>query len=128
MAGADAPSKETVIRRFVQVASAPDSADAQVIDCCGDTLSFAQLLAIASGIASKLLSRFGEKPIVSIVSDNNPYVLAVILATWLLGGVAAPLDFHAPEALLKGMLEGIRPHCVILPESSEGNVKLTKGV
>ena len=68
------------------------------------------------------------KPIVSIVSDNNPYVLAVILATWLLGGVAAPLDFHAPEALLKGMLEGIRPHCVILPESSEGNVKLIKGM
>nr|WGJ61594.1 polyketide synthase 1 [Sanghuangporus sanghuang] len=126
MAGADAPSSDTVIRRFVQVASASETADVQVIDCCGDTLTYAQLLALASGIASKLRSSFGEKPIVSIVSDNNPYVLAVILATWLIGGVAAPLDFHAPEALLKGMLDGIRPHCVVLPDSSEGNVKLIR--
>lgn len=128
MAGMDAHQQDTVIHRFVEVATAPDTADAQVIDCCGDTLTYAQLLAIARGISKELRSKFGEKPVVSIVSDNNPYVLAVILAVWLLGGVAAPLDFHAPEALLKGMLEGIRPSCVILPETSEGNVKLVTGL
>ena len=128
MAGADAPSNDTVIRRFIQVASAPENADAQVIDCCGDSLTYVQLLSLASGIATQLREKFGEKPVVSIVSDNNPYVLSVILATWLLGGIAAPLDFHAPEALLRGMLEGIRPNCVILPETSEGNIKLLAGM
>ena len=127
MAGMDSHQQDTVIHRFVQVATASDTADAQVIDCCGDTLTYAQLLAIAGGISKELRSKFGDKLVVSIVSDNNPYVLAVILAVWLLGGVAAPLDFHAPEALLKGMLEGIRPSCVVLPETSEGNVKLVSG-
>nr|AKE48477.1 putative water-soluble melanin synthase [Inonotus obliquus] len=124
MVGADAPSSDTVIRRFVQVASSPEYNGAQVMDCCGDSLTYAQLLSLASGIAAQLREKFGEKPVVSIVSDNNPYVLSVILATWLLGGIAAPLDFHAPEAILRGMLEGIRPDCVVLPETSEGNVKL----
>lgn len=127
MAAPDAQSRETVIHRFIHVATAPETADEQVIDCCGDMLTYAQLLGLATGIAADLREKFGEKPVVSIVSDNNPYVLAVILAVWLLGGVAAPLDFHAPEGLLRGMLEGVKPNCVILPSTSEGNVKLVEG-
>ena len=127
MPAPDIASQETVIHRFIHNATASESADDQVLDCCGDTLTYAKFLDIAVGIAVELREKFGERPIVSIISDNNPYVLAVILAVWLLGGVASPLDFHAPEALLKGMLQGVQPSCVILPSTSEGNVKLVKG-
>ncbi|KAH8110239.1 hypothetical protein DFH11DRAFT_1514493 [Phellopilus nigrolimitatus] len=116
----------TIIYKFVEAATARGTAGAQSIECCGDSLTYGQLLSLALKIAEDLRLRFGEKPTVAFVSENHPYVLAVILATWLLGGVAAPLDYHAPEALLRGMLEGIRPACVVLPETAEGNVALVK--
>lgn len=117
----------TIIYKFVEAATARGTAGAQSIECCGDSLTYGQLLSLALKISEDLRLRFGEKPTVAFVSENHPYVLAVILATWLLGGVAAPLDYHAPEALLRGMLEGIRPACVVLPETAEGNVALIKG-
>ena len=117
----------TAIDRFVQVAQSPDTSGNQAIDCCGDELSYSQLFAIVYGIAQELRNKFGNRPIVAIVCENTPYTLATILATWLLGGIAAPLDVHAPETLLKGMLEGVRPTCVVLPDTASGNIKLVQG-
>ena len=117
----------TAIHRFIQVATAADYSSEQSIDCCGDVLTYGQLLALVEKFAAELHSKFGDRPVVSFVSENNPYVLISILATWLLGGVIAPLDYHAPEALLRGMLEGVHPTCVILPDTAVGNIAIVKG-
>ena len=117
----------TVIDRFIQLASSPETSDFKAIDCCGDELTYAQFLVVVHGIAHELLDKFGPRPTVAIVSENTPYTLATILATWLLGGVPAPLDVHAPESLLKGMLNGVRPTCVVLPDTATGSIKLVEG-
>jgi hypothetical protein len=38
-----------------------------------------------------------------------PYVLATLFATWKLGGVFAPLDYHVPRDILERMLHNIAP-------------------
>lgn len=118
----------TAIHRLIQVATAADYSSEQSIDCCGDVLTYGQLLALVEVFAAELHSKFGDRPVVSFVSENHPYVLISILATWLLGGVIAPLDYHAPEALLRGMLEGVHPTCVILPDTAVGNIAIVKGI
>ena len=44
-------------------------------------------------------------------------MLTIILATWL-AGVVASLGVHAPESLLRGMLEVVKLTIVILMESA----------
>jgi hypothetical protein len=38
-----------------------------------------------------------------------PYVLATLFATWKLGGVFAPFDYHVPWDVLERMLHNIAP-------------------
>ncbi|THH03281.1 hypothetical protein EW145_g6382 [Phellinidium pouzarii] len=116
----------TFIHKFIEVSTAADTSLFPSIECCGDVLSYRQLLLLSHQLAERFRRQFGKKPTIAIVSENHPYIIAVILATWLLGGVAAPLDVHAPESLLRGMLEGVKPACVVLPETSEVNLALVK--
>lgn len=119
----------TVIHRFVELALGADTALHSAVDCAGDTLNYVQLLALASALAREVVpeSDTQKKPIVAIISENHPYTLAIILATWLVGGVVASLDVHAPEPLLRGMLDTVKPGVVIFPEGVELPGKICKG-
>ena len=69
-------------------------------------------MAIATGLALELHQKYGTKPVVTI-SENRPYVLAILFATWKLGGVFVPLDYHVPREILECMLFNIAPTCVL---------------
>ncbi|KAI5117734.1 hypothetical protein M0805_002079 [Coniferiporia weirii] len=116
----------TLVHRLIDVSTSVETSSAASIECCGDVLSYRQLLILSCKLAESLHHQFGEKPTVAIISENHPYVLAVIIATWILGGTAAPLDHHAPELLLRGMLQGVQPTCIVLPEDSTVNLALAK--
>jgi acyl-coenzyme A synthetase/AMP-(fatty) acid ligase len=48
---------------------------------------------------------FNSKPVVAIVSENHPYVLAIMLATWKLGNDLAPLDHNVPKDIVEDIVE-----------------------
>ncbi|THH06897.1 hypothetical protein EW145_g3760, partial [Phellinidium pouzarii] len=113
----------------------PGSGHLQAVDCAGDILSYPQLVTLAYAISQELCAyaspqatngNTNAKFVVAIVSENHPYALATILGAWLAGGVAAPLDAHAPDALLRGMLAGVHPSVVVLPETAEAAVRIVK--
>jgi acyl-CoA synthetase (AMP-forming)/AMP-acid ligase II len=75
---------------------------------------------------SRTSSKYGPKPVVAIISENHPYVLAILFATWKLGGVFAPLDY---QEILERMLHNIAPICVLAPSTRTQPVlqKILKG-
>ncbi|KAI5117731.1 hypothetical protein M0805_002076 [Coniferiporia weirii] len=131
---ATAGTAPTAIHRLIELAADPNTARLPVIECAGDTLSYAQLLTLAAALARELRayttrlanSSKNVKLVVAIVSENHPYVLATILGAWLAGGTAATLDAHAPDALLRGMLSGVQPSVVVLPETAESAIRVAK--
>ena len=130
----------TVIHRFVELALDDATKHNLAVDCAGDTLTYAQLLALASKLSHDSdvipspqqkkninITERKQRPVVAIISENHPYTLCLILAVWLAGGVAASLDVHAPEVLLRGMLQAVKPHVVVFPERNEVLNKVFKG-
>ena len=123
-----APIPPTVIHRFVELALAADTAQTPAVDCAGDTLTYSKLLALASSLSLELAPGAEERrPVIAIISKNHPYTLSIIIAAWLIGAIAAPLDAHAPEPLLRGMLEVVAPSIVVLPEGVELSHRICKG-
>ena len=120
----------TTVDAFIQRATSPESAEWDALECGDDVLTYVELLQVAKGIALEIQDTCNgeKKPTVAIVSENHPYVFAVIFATWMLGGIVAPLDAHAPEPLLQGMLRNAEPSCVVLQSSNEKNVRLVGGI
>ena len=43
----------------------------------------------STGLALKLYQKNGPQPVVVVISENHPYVLAILFATWKLDGVFA---------------------------------------
>ena len=124
-----AESIPTVIHRLVELALGAGTCLNTAVDCAGDTLTYVQLLALASALTPQVIPTavLGQKkkPVVAIISENHPYTLAIILSTWLAGGVVASLDVHAPEPLLRGMLEAVNPNVVVHQEGVELHISQT---
>ena len=70
-------------------------------------------MAISTGLALELHKKYGPKLVVTIFSEIHPYVLAILFATWKLGGVFVPLDYHVPREILECILFNIAPTCVL---------------
>ena len=117
----------SLLGTFVGLASDPDTAKNVVLKCGKEKWTYSELHAISSGIALDLGRKYGLRPVVAVVSENHPYILAITLAVWKLGGIIAPLDHHAPPNLMEGMLRNIRPICVVCPSSDKATQSLAKG-
>src|SRR5271155_1007061 len=77
------------------------------LECGDESWTYGNLDAISTRLAFDLHQKYGPKPIVAIISENHPYVLATLFATWKLSGVFAPLNFHVPRNILERMLQNI---------------------
>ncbi|WP_168798075.1 amino acid adenylation domain-containing protein [Pacificoceanicola onchidii] len=81
------------------------------------TLSFAQLEALAWRIASRLRAH-GTNPgdRVAVIATKSALMPALALAIWKCGAVYVPLDQDAPVARLDTLVARIRPSCVLALE------------
>jgi hypothetical protein len=67
-------------------------------------------------------SKAWPKPIVAVISEIYPYMTTSLFATWKLGGVFAPLDYHVPCDILEHMLHNIAYLCLDSTESLIHNI------
>jgi acyl-CoA synthetase (AMP-forming)/AMP-acid ligase II len=118
---------ETLLEVFLGLATSDNFIDRDAVSCAGETWTYGDLNTISSGLAKTLGQRYGPRPTVALISENHPYVLALVLAIWKLGGIVAPLDRHAPSNLMEGMLRNVAPTFVTLFSSDVHNVKLVQG-
>ncbi|KAJ7644847.1 AMP-binding enzyme-domain-containing protein [Roridomyces roridus] len=73
-------------------------------------------------MAHDLEETLGTRPKVAFVGENHPYVFALMLAVWKIGGIFVPIDAHVPPTLLDGMLEIVKPACLYLSAVDVSNV------
>lgn len=116
----------TLLDVFVSIARS-DGIERNVVVCGDESSTYGDLDAISTGLALDLHQKYGPKPIVAVISENHPYVLATLFATWKLGGVFAPLDFHVPREILERMLHNIAPTCVLVPSTETAIQNIVKG-
>ena len=116
----------TLLDTFVSIARS-DGIERNVLECGDESWTYGDLDAISTGIALELHQKHGPKPIVAVISENHPYVLATLFATWKLGGVFAPLDYHVPRDILERMLHNIAPTCVLIPSTESVIQNIVKG-
>ena len=116
----------TLLDVFVSIARS-DGIERNILECGGESWTYGDLDAISTGLALELHQKYGPKPVVAVISENHPYVLAILFATWKLGGVFAPLDFHVPREILERMLFNIAPTCVLAPSTEPVIQKILKG-
>ena len=122
------PPSHTLLDSFLHTARNIETVENDAVECGYEKWSYGDLDVISTGLAIEIEETYGPKPIVSIVSENHPYILAVILAIWKLGGVYAPLDHHAPQELLQHMIINIAPTFVVVPSSDEPVKQLLRGM
>ena len=113
---------------FLSVARNRLTIDDFVLECESDRWTYGELDVISSALALELHERFGARITVASVHENHPYILALLLATWKLGGIFAPLDAHAPPEMLAHMLKTINPTCAAIPASPSATRSLTDGM
>ena len=122
------PAATTLLHAFLHVASSPGSAERSVVECGTERWSYRELDIISSGLAKDLKDAYGPKPTVAFIAENHPYVLAIMLATWKIGGIVAPMDHHVPKDIMERMLGNIRPQCIVIPEAEIALQKNLKGL
>ena len=113
------PRSHTLLDSFLHVARNIETVENDAVECGYEKWSYGDLDVISTGLAIEIRETYGLKPTISIVSENHPYILAVMLATWKLGGVYTPLDHHAPQELLQQMIINTAPTLVVVPSSDE---------
>ena len=116
----------TLLDTFVSIASS-DGIERNVLECGDESWTYGDLDAISTGLALELHQKYGLNPVVAVISENHPYVLATLFATWKLGGVFAPLDYHVPREILERMLHNIAPTCVLVPSTEPLIQNIVKG-
>lgn len=109
----------TLFHSFRDLALSPDTCERLALECGPDQATYRDFLKIVNRLAHDLQSRRGARPTVAIIAANCPYTLAIMLATWTLGGIVAPLDHHAPKVLMAAMLSSIQPDDVVVSTSDE---------
>jgi non-ribosomal peptide synthetase component F len=105
----------TLLDLFENIARSEVDLDA--VECGEERWTYGELDVISTGLALEMYKAYGQKPVVAIVSENHPYILAMVLATWKLGGVVAPLDYNVPRDILERMLLDIKPTLVSVPSN-----------
>lgn len=117
----------TLLNVFTRMASGSESSTWDVLECGNDRWTYHQLDVISTGLAAELHEAYGPQPTVAFLSENHPYMLALLLATWKLGGIIAPYDPHAPETLLEGMMQKVSPACIVTPSTNTAGRKIAEG-
>ena len=123
----DAPPATTLFEQFLRLARSPLTQNLEAIECGEERWSYADIDAISTGLAAAILKSHGERPTVAVVCENHPYVFATFIATWKLGGVLAPIDYHTPKDILMAMLLDIRPTCALVPEPEASTRRVVSG-
>ncbi|CAA7264464.1 unnamed protein product [Cyclocybe aegerita] len=116
-----ANNQNTLLNVFIDIARSSD-VERTVVECGEESWTYGDLDCISTALALEMYQKYGPKPVVAIVSENHPYVLATLLATWKLGGIVAPLDYNVPRDIMERMLLNIGPTFVLVP-STEVNVQ-----
>ncbi|KAG7449473.1 ketoacyl-synt-domain-containing protein [Guyanagaster necrorhizus] len=109
---------------FLDVAHNAETSQRNILECGLDTWTYSDLDIISSALAQDLSTTLGCSPRVAVVSENHPYVFALMLAVWKLGGIFIPIDVHVPAELLTGMLRIVAPDCVVIPETDLSNQRV----
>lgn len=117
---------DTFLNTFIGIARSAD-VDRNAVECGDEQWTYGDLDNISTGIALDLHEKYGSKPVVAIVSENHPYILATMLATWKLGGIVAPLDRNVPKDIMERMLSNIGPTVVVVPSSQSNVQKIVQG-
>ncbi|KAJ3510158.1 hypothetical protein NMY22_g16056 [Coprinellus aureogranulatus] len=111
----EASPAKTLFEQFLHLARSPLTQNLDAIECGEERWSYADIDAISTGLAADIRKTHGERPTVAVVCENHPYVFATFIATWKLGGILAPIDYHTPKDILMAMLLDIRPTCALIP-------------
>ncbi|PPQ84949.1 hypothetical protein CVT25_004462 [Psilocybe cyanescens] len=118
-------NKTSLLNAFIDIARSRN-VDRNAVECGDEQWTYGELDTVSTGIALDMHQKFGLKPVVAIISENHPYVLASILATWKLGGIVAPLDQNVPRDIMERMLLNIGPTCVLVPATEQGVQNVVK--
>ena len=113
------PPSHTLLDSFLHTARKVETVENDAVECGFEKWSYGDLDVISTGLAIEIKETYGLKPTITIVSENHPYILAVMLATWKLGGISAHLDHHAPQELLQHKITNIAPTLVVALSSDE---------
>ncbi|KAF9475042.1 ketoacyl-synt-domain-containing protein [Pholiota conissans] len=116
---------ETLLHTFLSVSRNARTIEDPVLECGVERWTYGDLDTISSALAIDLHTQYGDRPIVAIIHENHPFILAILLATWKLGGIFAPLDPHAPPEMVRQMLDNLRPTCVIFAADNDCLKNLT---
>jgi len=111
---------------FARICSSSE-ASRTVVECGSERWTYQELDRISNGLAAEVVSQYGIRPTVAFVSENHPYVLALMLATWKLGGRVTPMDPNTPSNILKEMLRNIGCSCVVFCSLNTGTQRLVEG-
>ncbi|TFK38563.1 hypothetical protein BDQ12DRAFT_116355 [Crucibulum laeve] len=120
--------QSTLLGVFLDVARRVDTVERNAVECADQAWTYGDLDVISTGIAIEMKNQYGLHPVVAVVSENHPYVLATLIAIWKLGGIVAPLDHHAPTHLMERMLLNIAPTCVVVPSTDRGVLNVVEGL
>lgn len=120
-------SQCTLLDVFINIARS-DSVDLSVVECGEECWAYGDLDIISTGIALETYKKWGQKPVVAVISENHPFILATILATWKLGGIVAPIDYNVPRDIMERMLLNIRPTFVLAPSNQPNIRSIVEGV
>lgn len=121
-------SSSSLLEIFCDNAMGAQTSCLPVLECGDDVWTYSELDIVSSGIAHDLKKQYGRFPKVAVVSENHPYVFAVMLAVWKLSGIFIPIDVHVPSELLSGMLAIAAPTFLLLPESDDVNRRVATGM
>jgi acyl-coenzyme A synthetase/AMP-(fatty) acid ligase len=113
------PSPQTLLDSFLHTARNIETVENDVVECGYEKWTYGDLDAISTGLAIEIKETYGLKPTIATIGENHPYILAVMLATWKLGGVYTPFDHHTPQELLQHMIINTTPTLVVIPSSDE---------
>ncbi|KAF8190662.1 hypothetical protein K438DRAFT_1763113 [Mycena galopus ATCC 62051] len=114
----------TLLDVFRDHAANVDTRSSNVVECADECWTYDDLDIISNGLALELEGWYGARPTVAIIAENLPYTLALSLAVWKLRGIVAPMDYHAPAALLQPMLATVSPACVAVPSTEKGTQRV----
>ncbi|KAJ7609695.1 hypothetical protein FB45DRAFT_1038497 [Roridomyces roridus] len=112
----------SILDIFITTANDPSTCGRRGIECGSDAWTYAELEAMSNAMAHELKDLLGLCPKVAFVGENHPYVFALMLAVWKIGGIFIPIDAHVPPALLDGMLDIVKPACMYLSAVDVSNV------
>lgn len=117
----------TLLETFLQTTSSPYASQIDSVKCGRERWTYADLDEVSSGIAVELAGMYGLHPTVAIISENHPYVLALMLGVWKIGGIVSPLDWNAPSELMREMLRNIDPTCVVFSSEDASAKRIVSG-